>query len=266
GLDGVRRLVKEEWQPAETGAAGDIRAAGVSSGGSLLLATSDGLFEGATRIGDAAEVTLIRSAPNGDLAALNEQALQLRIGGAWRQQPRSDLEQIIDLRFSPSYPEDDSLLMLTVRQGTRTSVVRYGPSSQQVDRLFDYDARSRWLSVALPPDYRVDTHRPASFFAGTGGSLFRPSWPGDTWQRDVLHDPNAIVLSLALSPQFAEDKTVIAGTTNGAVMTRNAGLLWISMDDGLEDRRCLKMVYAPDGKLFCLTPTRIYELEQGNGA
>ncbi|HLG70770.1 MAG TPA: hypothetical protein VK009_10140, partial [Chloroflexota bacterium] len=64
----------------------------------------------------------------------------------------------------------------------------------------------------------------------------------------------------ALSPRFAEDRTVAAGTTSGAILTHNGGLLWMTMDDGLEDRRCLKMVYAPDGRLFCLTPTRVYEL------
>src|SRR5207237_10700453 len=137
----------------------------------------------------------------------------------------------------------EGLLLLTLRQGTRTSVVRYGPSSQEVERIFDYDARSRWLSIALPPDYRVDVRRPAGFFAGTGGSLFRPAWPGDHWERDILHDADAVVLSLALSPNFANDRTVAVGTTTGAVLTHNGGLLWMTMSDGLDDSRCLKRGY-----------------------
>ena len=108
----------------------------------------------------------------------------------------------------------------------------------------------------------MDGRRPAAFFAGTGNSLFRPSWPGDNWQRDIIHDPNAIVLSVVLSPGFETDRTVVVGTTNGAVVTHNGGLLWMTMDDGLEDRRCLKLVYDGQGQLYCLTPTRVYALGQ----
>jgi hypothetical protein len=261
-MDGLRRLRDGAWEPLDAPAAGDVRAVSVDRSGQLLLATSDGLFRQADKLADLPDVSLVRCAPNGDVAALTEGALHLCLGGSWTQLPRSDRERTIDVAFSPSYPDDDGLLLLTLRQGTRTSVVRYGPKSQEVERLFDYDARSRWLSVALPPDYRVDTRRPAGFFAGTGGSLFRPAWPNDHWERDILHDPNAIVLSLALSPTFGEDRTVAVGTTAGAVITHNGGLLWASLDEGLADRRCLKMVYAPDGRLFCLTPTRVYELAE----
>ena len=259
-MDGLQRLADGRWQPLEAAAPGDPRAAIPGRDGQLLLGTREGLFAGANRIGDMADVTLIRSAPNGDLAVLTEGALHLRLGEKWTEVPRSERERTIDAAFSPAYPDDDGLLLLTLRQGTRTSVVRYGPKSQEIDRLFDYDARSRWLSIGLPADYRVDPRRPAGFFAGSGGSLFRPAWPGDHWERDILHEPEAVVLSVALSPHFAEDRAVAVGTTAGAVMTKNAGLLWMTMDDGLDDRRCLKMVYSPDGRLHCLTPTRVYEL------
>jgi hypothetical protein len=259
-MDGLRRLRDSQWQAVDTPTPGDVRAATVDGQGHLLLGTSEGLFAEGGKIRELPDVTVIRGAPNGDLAVLTEGALHLRLGDKWTQVPRSERERTIDVAFSPSYPEDDGLLLLTLRQGTRTSVVRYGPKSQDVDRLFDYDGRSRWLSVALPVDYRVDPRRPAGFFAGTGGSLFRPAWPSDHWERDILHDPNAIVLSLALSPQFTEDRTVAVGTTAGAIITHNGGLLWSTMDEGLEDLRCLKMVYSPDGGLYCLTPTRVYEL------
>jgi hypothetical protein len=259
-MDGLRRLRDGQWESADSPAPGDPRAATLAEDGQLLMGTSDGLFAGGNRIGELDDVTLVRSAPNGDLAVLTEEALHLRLGEKWTQVPRSERERTIDVVFSPSYPEDDGLLLLTLRQGTRTSVVRYGPKSQEVDRIFDYDARSRWLSIALPPGYAVDPRRPAGFFAGTGGSLFRPAWPGDHWERDILHDPSAIVLSVALSPKFGEDRGVAVGTTAGAVITENGGLLWMTMDEGLDDRRCLKMVYAPDGRLYCLTPTHVYEL------
>jgi len=259
-MDGLRRLHEGQWQAVDAPAPGDIRAASLDPDGRLLVATTDGLYTGGAKVSALADVTLVRAAPNGDLAALTDAALHLRLGDSWREVPRSERERTIDVLFSPAYPDDEGLLLVTLRQGTRTSVVRYRPNSQELDRVFDYDARSRWLSMALPPDYRADRPRPATFFAGTGGSLFRPSWPGDTWERDILHDPNAIVLSLALSPRFAEDRTVAVGTTTGAVITHNGGLLWMTMDDGLEDRRCLKMVYSPEGTLYCLTPTRVYEL------
>lgn len=259
-MDGLRRLTDGAWQMVDAPAPGDVRAATLGVEGQLLSATGEGIFAGSDKIADLTEVTLLRCAPNGDLAALTEEALHLRLGGTWMQLPRSERERTIDVLFSPSYPDDEGLLLVTLRQDTRTSVVRYAPKSQDVDRLFDYDARSRWLSVGLPPDYHVDARRPASFFAGTGGSLFRPAWPGDHWERDILHDPNAVVLSIAVAPSFAEDRTVAVGTTAGAVLTHNGGLLWTTNDDGLDDRRCLRMLYAPDGRLFCLTPTLVYEL------
>src|SRR5581483_5910894 len=143
--------------------------------GKLLTATAEGIFSGGDRLSEQPDVTLLRCAPNGDLAALTEQALHLRLAGEWFELPRSERERTIDALFSPAYPADEGLLLVTLRQGTRTSVVRYAPKSQEIDRLFDYDARSRWLAVAVPLDYKVDVRRPAGFFAGTGGSLFRPA-------------------------------------------------------------------------------------------
>jgi hypothetical protein len=261
-MDGLRRLADGEWQALPSPGPGDIRAAAVCQG-DLVVATTEGIFGPQGKLAPLAEVTLLRAAPNGDLAALSETALHLRLGGSWQDVPRSERERTIDVLFSPAYPEDEGLLLVTLRQGTRTSVVRYRPSSREVERIFDRDQGSRWLSVALPEDYRADARRPAGFFAGSGGSLFRPAWPGDTWQRDILHDPNAVVLSIALSPNFKDDKTVAAGTTTGAVITRNGGLLWLTLDAGLEDRRCLKVVYSSKGRLYCLTPTRVYELVDG---
>jgi hypothetical protein len=261
-LDGLYRLKGDQWSTVDAHAPGDPRAATVATDGQLLVATTEGLYAGSNKLGDWPGVSIVRAAPNGDIAALTENALQLRLAGKWTELPRSEREKTIDVAFSPAYPDDDGLLLVTARQGTRTSVVRYSTNRQEVDRLFDYDARSAWLSIALPPDFRVNPSRPANFFAGTGGSLFRPGWPGDHWERDILHDPSAVVLSLALSPNYLGDKTVAVGTSAGAVMTHNAGLLWVSVDGGLDDRRCLKLVYAPDGQLFCLTPTRVYELEQ----
>jgi hypothetical protein len=258
-LDGLRRFQHGAWTALDPGVLGDVRAAAMNAG-ELVEASTEGLLSGTKKIFELTDVTLVRPGPNGDLAVLTEDTLHLRLGEKWTQMPRSERERTIDVVFSPSYPEDDGVLLCTLRQGTRTSVVRYGPRSQEVDRLFDYDGRSRWISVGLPPDYRVDTRRPGAFFAGTGGSLFRPSWPFDTWQRDILHDPDAIVLSIALSPDFEHDRTVTVGTTTGAVVTHNGGLLWMTMDDGLDDRRCLKMLYGPQGQLFCLTPTKVYEL------
>ncbi|MHB8618954.1 MAG: WD40/YVTN/BNR-like repeat-containing protein, partial [Chloroflexota bacterium] len=256
--DGLRRLASGEWEAVEVAAPGDPRAAAVAPSGELVLATDQGLFAGDRKLGELTDVSLVRVAANGDLAVLTEDALHLRLGERWTQAPRSAKERIIDVAFSPSYPEDNGLLLSTVRQGTRTSVVQFSCETQEVSRLFDYDARSRWLAVGLPPAYRVDVRRPATFFAGTGNSLFRPAWPNDAWQRDILHDPNAIVLSMSVSPAFAADNTVLVGTTVGPVITRNGGLLWTRMDAGLADARCLKLLFAGDREVFCLTPTAVY--------
>ncbi len=262
-LDGLQKLENGAWASFDPGVPGDPRAAALDNSGRLLLATSEGVFAaGGEKVSDLQDAGLIRCAPNGDLAVLTEDTLHLRLGGVWSQVPRRESERTIDVAFSPSYPEDEGLLLCTLRQGTRVSVVRYAPKAQDVDRLLDFDRGSRWVAVAFPPDFKVDARRPANFFAGTGDSLYRPAWPGDNFQRDVLHAPNAIVLSIAVSPDFRTDKKVLVGTTNGAVITHNGGLLWATLDAGLDDKRCLKMVFDGPNRVFCLTPTRVYRFEE----
>ncbi|MDE3075068.1 MAG: hypothetical protein KGJ86_06530, partial [Chloroflexota bacterium] len=225
--DGLWRLTADAWSSLEGAAPGEPRAAGLREG-QLLLATDQGLFEGNRKIADFRDVTMVRTAPNGDLALLTEEQLQLLQGGSWRASPLSPKEKAVNLAFSPSYPDDDSLLMATVRQGTRTSIVRYETKAQSMDRLFDFDARSRWVSFDLPPGYRVDVRRPASFFAGTGNFIFRPVWPGQDWQRDVIHDSDATVLAVVLSPRYPRERVVLVGTTSGVLSTENDGLLWVN--------------------------------------
>ncbi len=216
------------------------------------------MYDGEKKIADFTDVTAIRAAANDDLAVLTEQSLHLCQSGKWVETKLSPNEKVIGLAFSPTYPEDDSLLLATVRQGSRTSIVRFESKVQGLDRLFDFDAKSRWITFAAPAGYKVDVRRPAAFFAGTGGFVFRPSWPFQDWQRDVIHDADATVLSVALSPEYPEQHVVAIGTTTGVIYSENDGLLWLNTSEGMEDRRALKVMFASPTELYCLTPTRIY--------
>ena len=256
--DGLYHLANGAWATLNTGVPGTARAAAVRDG-KLLLATDEGLFEGEAKLASFRDVTAIRVAPNGDLAVLTEEALQVHRSGAWLAVPLRQTEKVVGLAFAPAYPEDDSLLLATMRMLTHASVVRFDAGTQSVERLFDYDARARWFTFALPGTYRVNTERPAGFYAGAGNQIFRPVWPGQNWQRDVIHDQNATVLSVALAPSYPEERIVAVGTTTGVVYSENDGLLWLTANEGLDDPRIMKVLFGPDRQLFALSPTRLYQ-------
>src|SRR5712692_2276720 len=70
----------------------------------------------------------------------------------------------------------------------------------------------------------------ATVFAGTQVGLFRLEEGQDTETREWKRQANAPlgILSLAVSPSFTEDHTLVAGTQTGIYLSSDAGETWLA--------------------------------------
>ena len=105
-----------------------------------------------------------------------------------------------------------------------------------------------FADVAISPDY----HNDQTFFAARtsmlsiGGSVYRTTDGGDTWEFVYGTD---FVGSLAISPQFASDQTIIAGTNEQAArISKDGGDNWTKLGEwpsSISDRGAALQVVLP---------------------
>jgi len=69
------------------------------------------------------------------------------------------------------------------------------------------------VAVVLSPDFATDR----TVFAGVPGGILRSADGGHTWTAVQLPSPPPFVYSLAVSPHYAQDGVVLAGTMEEAV-------------------------------------------------
>jgi len=95
------------------------------------------------------------------------------------------------------------------------------------------------VSPAFPQDGLV--------YAGTNGGILRSANGGETWEVAVLRTPSPLVSALAISPDFANDKTLFAGTMeDGVFRSTDQGTEWVFWNFGLYDPNILCLVVSPD--------------------
>ncbi len=87
-------------------------------------------------------------------------------------------------------------------------------------------------AVAFSPDFAFDR----TVFAGVEGAILRSVDAGKTWQVHGLPTPPPLISALAVSPRFAEDGLVLAGTLeDGVFISRDRGVHWQASNFGLLD-------------------------------
>ncbi len=97
--------------------------------------------------------------------------------------------------------------------------------------------------LALSPNYAKD----GIVFASTmDDGLFRSSNRGVNWAPWNFGLFDLHVLSIAVSPDFAEDKNVFLGTESGIFRSLNGGLGWRELDFGVEDAPVLSLAVSPN--------------------
>lgn len=86
-----------------------------------------------------------------------------------------------------------------------------------------------------------------SLFAGVKGGILRSSDGGQTWFTALLPTPPPLVVALALSPNFADDGTLLAATAeDGVYSSTDRGTHWTPWNFGLIDLNLNALALSPD--------------------
>jgi photosystem II stability/assembly factor-like uncharacterized protein len=122
-------------------------------------------------------------------------------------------------------------------------------------------------AVAVSPSFETDH----SVFAGVPGGVLRSMDGGRSWHIAQLPSPPPFVLALVVSPDFARDGTLLAGTLeDGVFRSGNRGGHWAAWNFGLLDLNVLSMVISPDHAedetLFVGTESGIFRSTNGGRA
>lgn len=113
--------------------------------------------------------------------------------------------------------------------------------------------------IALSPSFDEDH----TLFAGVPGGVLRSTDGGRQWTTAVLASPPPFVSSLALSPGYADDAIVFAGTMDdGVLRSSDGGASWEMWNIGLLDPNILCLAISPafgrDRMLYAGTESGIF--------
>ncbi len=122
-------------------------------------------------------------------------------------------------------------------------------------------------SVVLAPDFE---HEP-SVFAGLNGAILCSYDGGEKWQRGRLPNPLPAISALVISPGYAEDGMIFAGTSeDGVLVSRDRGRSWAGWNFGLIDLQVLCLAISPcfgvDETIFAGTASGLFRSTNGGRA
>ena len=130
------------------------------------------------------------------------------------------------LVVSPNFAQDGTLLVGTLEDGVFRSGDRGEHWAAWNFGLLDLNV----LCLALSPDFGAIApagHLSETIFAGTESGIFRSTNGGRAWREVDFPTEFAPVLSLVLSPRFATDGLLLAGTEScGLFCSRDRGSTW----------------------------------------
>jgi photosystem II stability/assembly factor-like uncharacterized protein len=123
------------------------------------------------------------------------------------------------------------------------------------------------MAVAVSPDFAADQ----MLFAGVPGAILRSFDGGRAWDVVRLPSPPPVVSCLVISPDYARDGTLLAGTLeDGVLCSSNRGGQWAMWNFGLLDLNVLCLAISPDFSrdetLFAGTDTGIFCSSNGGRA
>lgn len=99
------------------------------------------------------------------------------------------------------------------------------------------------LCVALPPNFKQEP----SVFAGYNGGVLRSLDGGQTWENIAFPAPPPAVIALAVSPHYANDGLLFAGTlADGVLYSADRDAHWQTGNIGLIDMNILCLAVSPD--------------------
>ncbi|NLE44093.1 MAG: hypothetical protein GX620_05180 [Chloroflexi bacterium] len=169
------------------------------------------------------------------------------------------------LAASPNYAED-GICFAACRSGLFRSEDR-GESWQYAYGSLNLEAPLATLAVAVSPDFVSDQ----SVFAGAPGGILRSVNGGADWNVAMLPSPPPLVSTLVISPNFARDGVLLAGSMeDGVFRSAYRGVHWSRWNFGLLDLHILAMAispaYAADETLFVGSETGVFRSSNGGRA
>lgn len=130
-----------------------------------------------------------------------------------------------------------------------------------------YEEAIAATSVTVSPNFASDH----TVFAGAKGGVLYSNDGGRTWYEAAFPGPMPLVSRLAVSPNYAGDGVVLAGTMeDGMFCSTDRGRLWSPWNFGLLDMNVLALVvspdYANDETVFVGTETGLFRSANGGRA
>jgi photosystem II stability/assembly factor-like uncharacterized protein len=178
----------------------------------------------------------------------------------------SDLPDIVNsLAASPRFEEDGVCFA-----GRTSGLYRSddgGRSWHPAYGALELTAPLATMAVAVSPAFESDH----SLFAGVNGGVLRSLDGGTTWHAAILASPAPLVTTLAVSPDFARDGIVLAGTMeDGVFRSADRGSSWSPWNFGLLDLTILSLAISPnfarDETIFAGTESGLFRSTNGGRA
>jgi hypothetical protein len=173
-------------------------------------------------------------------------------------------EEIAVVAFSPAYANDRTLFAATSRPTAagargRAAVWWSRDDGASWQAVVEERGETRWLSLAVPATFGQDD----IFYVGLADRVLRPMRRASEsrlgsrrplWIGEQPGGRRTTVVGVTPSPAYAQDETLFAATSSGVYVSRNAGLSWRPLGEGLTDRSIVAVVLSPaypdDGLVF----------------
>jgi len=118
-------------------------------------------------------------------------------------------------------------------------------------------------TIAISPNYADDQ----TVFAAVEGNVLRSTDGGDTWAYAELAEPAPLISVLGISPRFAEDGLLLAGTLDdGIIRSTNRSATWHRWNFGLLDPHIYALSFTFDGTILAGAESGIFRSTNGGRA
>jgi photosystem II stability/assembly factor-like uncharacterized protein len=172
---------------------------------------------------------------------------------------------VYSLATSPNFAQDG--ICFAARQSGLYHSDDGGITWRATYDSLDLEAPLATTAVVVSPAFVSDR----SVFAGAQGGILRSVDGGQSWNVAILPSPPPLISTLAISPNFAHDGTLFAGTMeDGVFRSADRGSHWVAWNFGLLDLSVFSMAISPDfahdETLFVGTETGIFRSTNGGRA